>query len=250
MKIYAYQIDTVSGALTPVPGSPFAVTGTPGNSCTPADMVLTPNQQFFYTACQNFGNDNGEAVAGFSVNSSNGALTALSGSPYPATVGGAVYGLVITPDGNHLFGLSLNSPSGPCPLDMWSVGSNGALVYSSGAPYQSSNFASQFTGQITPDAKFLYIGVPQDSNSTEGVSIVPLAATTAVPNIGASTEFSATGGQFGDTKLSVDTRYLAVGTSAITHVYNRNLTTGALSEIGTGSALAGTGVVEIVQVAN
>lgn len=43
---------------------------------------------------------------------------------------------------------------------------------------------------------------------------------------------------------------MAVGTSAITHVYSRIATTGALTEIGTGSALAGTGVIEIIEVAN
>ncbi len=249
-KIYAYQINVSSGALTAVAGSPFSVVGFAGGICTPADMALTANQQYFYVACQHNGTGAGEAVAGFSVNAVNGALTALAGSPFTATQGGGIYGLVVTPDGTHLFGLSISGSGGlaSCPLDMWSIGGSGALSFAPGAPYDSANFHCQFTGQIAPDAKFLYIGITNDGSSTEGVATVPLAATTAIPNGGASSEFSSSGGVFGDTKMSTDGTFFAVSTPAMIHFYSRHPVTGVLTEIGTGSSVAGGGAVEIVKV--
>jgi 6-phosphogluconolactonase len=74
-NITAYSINAATGALTAVPGSPF-LTGAGLGSLT-----KHPSGNFIYTA--NRGTSASvPTVTGFSVNSSTGALTAVSGSSY------------------------------------------------------------------------------------------------------------------------------------------------------------------------
>lgn len=69
--VVAYTINTTTGALTKVTGSPFKVPGTDNF------MDIDETGKFLYTA-------NGSTVSGFHINSTTGALTAVPGSPYSA----------------------------------------------------------------------------------------------------------------------------------------------------------------------
>lgn len=79
-SVAAFSIDRSSGALTPVPGSPFATGSGP--------VDLAEGSGFLYTAN---GNDN--TVSGFTI-AGNGALTPIQGSPFPA--GGAPSHLLLS----------------------------------------------------------------------------------------------------------------------------------------------------------
>jgi 6-phosphogluconolactonase len=73
--LYVFSIDATTGALAPVVNSPFATV-----TSTPLNLWIHPNSQFVYS----IGDTNGTIapIEGFSVDSSSGALTALSGSPF------------------------------------------------------------------------------------------------------------------------------------------------------------------------
>jgi 6-phosphogluconolactonase len=71
-----FAINASTGALSPVSNSPFATT-----MSTPENLRIHPSSQFVYT----FGldtNSTASAIEGFSIDSSTGALTPLTGSPF------------------------------------------------------------------------------------------------------------------------------------------------------------------------
>jgi 6-phosphogluconolactonase (cycloisomerase 2 family) len=67
--VVAYTINTTTGKLTKVTGSPFKVPGTDNF------MDIDETGHFLYTA-------NGSTVSGFHINSTTGVLTRVPGSPY------------------------------------------------------------------------------------------------------------------------------------------------------------------------
>jgi 6-phosphogluconolactonase len=74
--LYVFAIDGTTGALAPVANSPFATT-----MSTPEDLKVHPSSQFVYS----FGLDTSSAVSaveGFTLDSSTGALTPLTESPF------------------------------------------------------------------------------------------------------------------------------------------------------------------------
>jgi 6-phosphogluconolactonase (cycloisomerase 2 family) len=82
--VAAFKIDGISGALTPVPGSPFIV---PVGACnpsadfcqeTPTDIAIEPTGKYLYAT---LGIES--AIAGFAIDRTTGALSDLPGSPYP-----------------------------------------------------------------------------------------------------------------------------------------------------------------------
>jgi 6-phosphogluconolactonase len=106
-QIAVFSADPSSGALTPVPGSPFV----PG--LAPTALALSAEQTFLYAL-----NSLDDAMSVYRV-ASNGVLTPISGSPFP--LGAEPGGIVITaddylyislPDSNVIEGFAINSASG------------------------------------------------------------------------------------------------------------------------------------------
>lgn len=87
-QIAAFSIESGTGALSPVPGSPFST------GATPTTLVFASG--FLYAL-----NDGG--ITGYSINSANGALTPLSDSPF-TIVGGP---MVADSFGEYLYILGL-----------------------------------------------------------------------------------------------------------------------------------------------
>lgn len=85
-QIAAFSIDASTGALTPVPGSPFAAGNKP--------LSLAAVNNFLYVS-----NITDGAMSGYSIHPTTGALTALAGSPF------AIHGgpLVASPFGGFLY---------------------------------------------------------------------------------------------------------------------------------------------------
>lgn len=76
-SVFVFTIDSTTGALTPVQGSPFpTIAGFQGNT-QPGPIVVDLSGQFVYTTLTAT-----NQVAGFSINSSTGALTPVPGSPF------------------------------------------------------------------------------------------------------------------------------------------------------------------------
>jgi 6-phosphogluconolactonase (cycloisomerase 2 family) len=72
--IYVYSINQSTGLLSPAAGSPFTTTYIPGN------LAVHPNGNLVYTF--NYSIVGPSPMEGFSFNSSTGALTELTGSPF------------------------------------------------------------------------------------------------------------------------------------------------------------------------
>ena len=75
--ISAFVLDSTSGALTPVPGSPFP---SGGNGSINGPLGITADTSGHFIFVSNASND----ISVFSINTATGALTPIAGSPFPA----------------------------------------------------------------------------------------------------------------------------------------------------------------------
>lgn len=104
-SIAAWSIDSTTGSLTVVSGSPFVTGNVPGQ------MVIDPAGKFLYVP-----NAQDRTVSGFTIDAVSGALTPMTGSPFAISVAS----LAIDPSGKFLFarigatvaGFSINASTG------------------------------------------------------------------------------------------------------------------------------------------
>jgi 6-phosphogluconolactonase (cycloisomerase 2 family) len=174
LHIYAFTINQTTGALTPVAGSPFNTGFTTGMAFP--DIAVDAASAHLYVASSGDGK-----VAGFAIDQTTGALTALSGSPYPAGTGANAIP-AFSPDGKFLYVMDTNAVSG------FTIASDGHLV-----PMASTfpTGADPTWIAFTPDGKFAYVSnhgedtISQYSvNTTTGALTAlstPTAATDAHP---------------------------------------------------------------------
>jgi len=92
-NISGFDIDPSNGALTPISGSPFTVTNGKG----PSAVTVDPSGKFVYAATPG----SSFSIWGFTINSTNGQLTAVTNSPFSLAAGGLF--ALIDPSGNHLY---------------------------------------------------------------------------------------------------------------------------------------------------
>jgi len=104
-QIGAFSIDSATGALTAVPGSPFPA----GNDPT----VLALANNFLYVV-----NEQDGSISGYSINPTSGVLTPVPGSPF--TVGGST--LTVDVSGTYLYVSTLDGLQG------YNIGPSGALT--------------------------------------------------------------------------------------------------------------------------
>lgn len=74
-NVLGYTINSSTGALTPIPGSPFTA------GAEPVSVAVDPSGRFVYVA-NNLSNN----VSGYTIDPTNGVLTPICGSPFPAGV--------------------------------------------------------------------------------------------------------------------------------------------------------------------
>ena len=116
-SVAGFSIEPLSGALTPVPGSPFATGKSPGG------LAADPFGLFLYVANQMDGTVSGFAIA------ANGSLNSVPGSPFPAGQGAAD---VIVSNSGHVY--VANSIAGTISAFSFSVPS-GSLAEIAGSPF-------------------------------------------------------------------------------------------------------------------
>lgn len=179
-----------NGSLKPVPGSPFAIPGSPG---IPA-LTVDPKGEYLYSSASSGG---AGAVAAYIIDQTSGALTPVSGSPFIVPVGACSPGadfcqqvptdLGIESTGKYLYGtLGIESA-----LAAWAIDrSTGALTNLPGSPYPeqspegnfcpSSAFGAcpdSWTESVDPSGKFVYVADDQFND----ISIFKLNQSTGVP---------------------------------------------------------------------
>jgi YVTN family beta-propeller protein len=226
-SISAFSVGT-SGALTPVPGSPFA-TGGSGNGgfyYASNGIAATTVGNFLFAS-----DDQSNDIAAFSINTSTGALTAVPGSPFAyGTAGANPYGiaLAVTPDGKFLYvGDGGNGTSG----DIWgfSIASNGALTPITGSPFAVP--ASVDGINVTRDGKYLAATLPASAE----VAMFNIGSGGALAPVTGSPFSTGGGSTYADSNCASNLLFAADATDGeTTEVSVETIAAGALSSI-TGS---------------
>jgi 6-phosphogluconolactonase len=118
-QIAAFSIDSGTGALTPVPGSPFSAGDDPA--------VLTLTNNFLYAA-----NWTDNSISGYSINPSSGALTPVPGSPFgfdSATLAADLSGKYLYVSTSlGIVGCDINSATGALTPGAAAVSNDGSLL--------------------------------------------------------------------------------------------------------------------------
>lgn len=115
-----------TGALTPVPGSPFVIPNQSVSNSEPYGIVDTG--KFVYAAL--FGSSE---IAAFSIDSSTGALTPVPGSPFPSD---EALPTILTFTGNFLYVINATDGS----ISGYAINpASGALTPIPGSPFGSEN---------------------------------------------------------------------------------------------------------------
>ena len=215
--VSALDSDQTTGALTPIPGSPYS-TGS-GSMAVAAD----PSSKFLFVA--NYFSSN---ISAFTIKSTTGELTPVATSPFAAEFG--MDSLAIDPTGQFLYAVTGNSEK----LWTYSIDSTGALTPLTNSPtaIAPSGTASDSV-VIDPSGSYLYI-TNRDSTSaglygfardTTAGGITPLPGF-PIPLDGLATKsaFDAMG------KFLLVTGTNAFGTAGGVDIFSLNASTGALTK--------------------
>ena len=176
--VSAYTINSSTGVLTAVAGSPFAT----GNG--PRSVTVDPSGQFAYVA-------NGEAdtVSAYTINSSTGALSAIAGSPFAA--GDFPDSVTVDPSGRFAYVAN----SGDTVSAYTISSSTGALRAVSGSPFAAGTFPDSVTAD--PSGRFAYVVSELSFDCSAGtVSAYTIDSSTGALSAVAGSPFAAGGGPY------------------------------------------------------
>jgi len=213
-EVWAYAINAASGALTLLktvrtqgqPGSMALSTGT-----TP--VTYTP--RFAYVA-----NYSDNDVSAYTINATTGALTQITGSPFPAGV--APLSVTVDPSGKFAYVANYSDNVSAYTINA----TTGALTPVSGSPFPAGNGPQSVT--VDPSGKFAYVANEGDADVSAYTINATTGALTAVsgsPFPAGSLPFSVTvdpSGQFA---------YVANSLNNDVSAYTINATTGALTAV-------------------
>jgi 6-phosphogluconolactonase len=178
-QISGFTIDGGSGALTPMPTSPFAA------PTYPTFLVADPSSRFLYVSSQGASGAIGTILA-YSINQSTGALTAIQGFQFPLIDGGIVSPaeLAIDASGKFLYASIQEPETGPSSPNLAVAAftinhTDGTLTSVSGSPFAIGAYSIGDTPiVIGPSGQFLYIGYYNFGNSNSYVSAFSIDPTT------------------------------------------------------------------------
>jgi 6-phosphogluconolactonase (cycloisomerase 2 family) len=221
-SISEFQINSTTGALTEIAGSPFT---NPFNFFSADIMTVDSTSTYLYAGQGDFT----QGVIGFSIDQTSGALTELAGSPFPLNVaqihaspaGNFLMGVQEIQDGNsgasdpHIYVFSIDPTSGfPTPV--------------AGSPF--TTVSNPFDFAISPNGKFVYVtgnDATQTISPIEGYSIdQTTGALTALTGSPFTTLPPATQCQFDQSG-----GLMFCATSAGLSAFSANPSTGAIAHI-------------------
>jgi 6-phosphogluconolactonase (cycloisomerase 2 family) len=179
-QIFGFTIDGSSGALAPMPSSPFAAPTFPGS------LAADPSSRFLYVTSAGASGVIGTILA-YSINQSTGALTAIPGYQFPLTDAGGIVSpeaLTIDPSGKFLYAAieqPATSPNSPnLAVAAFTINrTDGTLTPVSGSPFAIGATTDGGTPiVIGPSGQFLYIAYYDFANSTSDVTGFSVDSTT------------------------------------------------------------------------
>jgi 6-phosphogluconolactonase (cycloisomerase 2 family) len=154
-------LNVTTGALTTIPGSPFAVgspTINPSGFPIPVSVAVDPSGRFAYVASQNQNN-----FSAFTINGMTGALTAINGSPFAASTAPTYF--AVDPTGKFAYVANATSNS----VSAYAIDSStGALSPVAGSPFAAG--ASPHSIAVDPTGRFVYVANSL-SNNVSGYTI-------------------------------------------------------------------------------
>lgn len=211
-RILGYTIDTVTGAKSTIPGSPFAA-GT-------QDRWITVDASGTYAFVSNQG---ANTLSVYGVNHSTGALTQLPGSPYP--VGTTPNSVTVNPAGTLVFVPNANSNT----VSVFSINrSTGALTAVPGSPFATGSGSIPTKVAINPAGTFAFVA---DQNGT-AISVYSIDASTGALTPVAGSPFSNGGNQpMGITTDPSGTHVYATNAQGNVTGFSIDQSTGALAPI-------------------
>ena len=126
--VSAFAIDTITGALTAVDGSPFSA------GRAPKGIAADPSGKFAYVA-----NQGESSISAFAIDPATGALTAIAGSPFAA--GNFPLSIAIDPAGK--FAYTANAVSED--VSAFTIdAATGALTAITGSPFAAGGYPYGF----------------------------------------------------------------------------------------------------------
>jgi 6-phosphogluconolactonase (cycloisomerase 2 family) len=158
--VFAFTIDSTTGGLAAVSGSPFAAIPNSAASSQPSEVVVDSTGNFVYTGLLATGQ-----VAGFAITAPGGTLTPIPGSPFSsgnqpialATVGKFLY--VSNATDGTLSGFTIDSTNGvltpiagspfAIPAGAMTINPGGNVLYASGAAGIYAFTINSTTGALT-----------------------------------------------------------------------------------------------------
>lgn len=162
-NVWGFTINPQTGALTSMPGSPFA---TQGNS-QPDGIKVDPSGKFLYVALSNAG-----GIAAFTIDSTTGGLTTVPGSPFAtaSTQFTQTYELTISPSGKFLYAFNFNGNT----MAAFTINqTTGALSTIAGSPF-AVNPLGEGGLIVDPSGQFLYLTIGSGfSNAFDVFNIDP-----------------------------------------------------------------------------
>jgi len=160
--VSVFSIDSSTGALQEIQGSPFYA------NYNPMEILITPSGQFVYVTNPTIG-----MVTAFTFDSSSGALTTVQGSPFISGAGAS--GLAIDGSGSYLYvaNTSAKNPQGITTVgNISAFGINktpgplfGALSPILGSPFTATVGSGPSALVVSQGNKFLYATTPGSSYS-------------------------------------------------------------------------------------
>ena len=179
--IDAFKVQS-DGSLTLVSGSPYAL-----NTGTSGALAIDPSGKHLYIDANTSGG--AAAVAGYAIDETSGALTPISGSPFPdPAFPGCTWcnsgpnDLEVDPTGNYLFGAeSVEDAVSAFRIDP----ATGTLTPLSGSPYAEGGYnvignsapKDPWRLSIDPNDKFIYVA----NSEGNSFSIFALNTTSGTP---------------------------------------------------------------------
>jgi cysteine-rich repeat protein len=154
--VSGYAVNVGTGALSALPGSPFA-TGGAGGFTADLDSIAVCRNLLFAS------NGNGNSVSVFQLDGNTGGLTLAAGSPH--ATGTCPTGVACTPDAQHLYVADFCANA----ISIFDVNpTTGAMTVNAASPYLLTvGSLNPFDLEIDPDGAHLFVS--QDFSSNVGV---------------------------------------------------------------------------------
>ncbi len=184
-SVSVFSIDSSTGALTAVSGSPFYAND------SPSEIVMPPAGNLVYVS-----NPSSGMVTGFTFDAATGALTEVAGSPFFS--GAGAIALAIDNSGQFLYVANTSATNSNSDvignISGFSINANGGLQIIAGSPFAPEIGSGPSTLVAVPNSSFLYATTPGSSYSIWAFEINSSNGQLTVPS---QSPFSQTaGGQF------------------------------------------------------